>query len=186
VGLEENPEIPLIGMVTRLDELKGFDLVASMLPSFNEAQFVILGFGDPAYSTFLNEISAARPNISAVLAHNPTLARQIYAGCDMFLMPSRREPCGLAQMISLAYGTLPIVHFTGGLADTINEMPEGQNGFVFHTHNADDMTAAIHRAVSYFKNRDAWQTLLQNAMRCDFSWERSAKKYIAMYERALL
>ena len=184
-GLEENPATPVVGMVSRLDTLKGFDLVVEALPRLSGVQFVFLGTGDPRYAGFLRGAAAVRDDVAAFLAFDTVMARKIYAGSDILLMPSRREPSGLAQMIALAYGTAPVVHATGGLADTITEDPARQNGFVFETYSTQEMEKALGRATDLYRDEKQWRELVRRGMSCDFSWERSAKRYVQMYERAL-
>jgi starch synthase len=184
-GLQVDPDRPLIGMVSRLDALKGFDLIIPALNDLRDAQFVFLGSGDPVYAAALNAAAAVRDDVSVFLQFNSDLARQVYAGADMLLMPSRREPSGTSQMIALKFGAIPIVHMTGGLADTISEELEDQNGFVFRSYNVDDFIAAVRRACAAYRDPVAWSALVDRAMACDFSWDRSARKYIEMYEAAL-
>jgi starch synthase len=185
-GLEERPDVPLIAMVSRLDALKGFDLVCEALPHLRDAQFVFLGSGDVRYAQTLRYAATTRPDVAAFLEFDPQLARSIYAGADIFLMPSRREPAGLAQMMALAYGTIPVVHKTGGLADTVAEDPAHQNGFVFEAFTTENMIAAVARALRAYRDRGKWQALMRRAMACDFSWRRSAERYLELYRRALL
>jgi starch synthase len=184
-GLEPRADVPLIGMVSRLDALKGFDLVCAALPQLREAQFVFLGSGDARYAETLRYAASTRPDVAAFLEFDPALARVVYAGADIFLMPSRREPAGLAQMMALAYGTVPVVHRTGGLADTISEDSARQNGFVFSPYTVEDMVAAITRALQAYRDPAGWQALVQRALACDFSWRRSAARYLELYRRAL-
>ena len=184
-GLPEDPATPLIGMVSRLDDLKGFDLVLKALPRLSGVQFVCLGTGDPRYAASLETMAEVRDDVAAFITFDAALARKIYAGSDIFLMPSRREPCGLAQMIALAYGAIPVVHKTGGLADTITEAPGEQNGFVFEHHTVQDMLAVLGRALETYRDQAAWRRLVAYSMACDFSWDQSAKRYLEMYHRAL-
>lgn len=185
VGLPVTDSVPLVGMVSRLDQLKGFDLIQAALPQLGGAQFVFLGSGDPGYATFLEGTARYREDVAAVCRFDSDLARKIYAGADILLMPSRREPAGLAQMIALAYGTIPVVHYTGGLADTISEDPRHQNGFVFHEYRPDHLMAALGRAFNAYRDGERWQDLMRHAMRCDHSWGASAAKYREMYLGAL-
>ncbi len=188
-GLPTEQNIPLIGMITRLDAQKGLDLVEQALPQITDAQLVFLGTGDERYEDMLRQAATARDNIAAFIEFNIALAKQIYAGADMFLMPSRYEPCGLGQMIALAYGTIPIVRATGGLADTIVE--EGkrgapQNGYSFEAYDSEQLLAALNRAVrTYTKKRRRWRNIVANAFATDFSWSRSAEKYEQLYQAAL-
>lgn len=184
-GLPQDSGVPVIAMVSRLDALKGFDLVLEALPRLGDMQFVCLGSGDPAYAAALQTAARRRDDIAAIIQFDADLARKFYAGADIFLMPSRREPAGLAQMIALAYGAIPVVHKTGGLADTISEDPESRNGFVFEEYTTDAMLAALRRALDTYRDRDAWQRLVAHSMNCDFSWDRSARRYLEMYERTV-
>ncbi len=184
-GLATDPDIPLVGMVSRLDALKGFDLLLELLPHLHGVQLVCLGSGEPRYGEALQLAAAMRPDVAAFVQFDPGLARKVYAGADLFLMPSRREPAGLSQMVALAYGTPPIVHKTGGLADTITESPAEQNGFVFEAYDGDDLLAALGRAVDRYHDRAAWAKLVARCMGCDFSWDRSARRYLEMYHRAV-
>jgi starch synthase len=182
-GLPVDPDVPLMTMITRLDAQKGFDLVAQALPEFEGFQFAVLGTGDPRYEKML-QAAAGRPNIAAHIGFDPKLARLIYAGSDMFLMPSRYEPCGLGQMIALAYGTIPIVRATGGLADTITEEGKKPNGFAFEEYTATAMVAAIKRALATYADPVVWSKLMADAFASDFSWNVSAKRYAKLYEAA--
>lgn len=184
-GLEQNPDIPLVAMVSRLDAIKGYDLVCAALPHLSGAQFVFVGTGEARFAETLRYAASTRSDVGTFVEFDPALARQTYAGADLFLMPSRREPAGLAQMMALAYGTVPVVHRTGGLADTVSEDPAQQNGFTFEQYSVEDMLAALARALGAYRDSDAWSRLVQRGMACDFSWERSAAKYVEMYELAL-
>lgn len=188
-GLPENPDIPLIGMVTRLVAHKGLDLVKSRLDAMINfgAQVIVLGSGEYEYENFLYEAAQRHPDSMRLrLGFIPDLAHKIYAGADIFLMPSKSEPCGLAQMVALRYGTIPVVRATGGLRDTITDSGLGEgNGFVFENYNADEMAHAVYRAVEGFKNREGWNILVDRAMRCDNSWGTSANAYIRLYKSIL-
>ncbi len=189
MGLPVSPDIPLIGMVTRLDAQKGLDILAEVLPQIQGAQLVVLGTGDRRYEDMLRQAAAVQENVAAVIDFNAKLARQIYAGADMFLMPSRYEPCGLGQMIALAYGTVPIVRATGGLDDSIHERGvrgRPQNGYKFTGYSAQELLDAINRAVETFtKHRNRWRKIVNNALTYDFSWAKSAEKYRKLYEAAV-
>ena len=189
MGLPVASNIPLIGMVTRLDAQKGLDILDEALPHIQNAQLVVLGTGDQRYENMLREASAAQENVAAVIDFSGELARQIYAGADMFLMPSRYEPCGLGQMIALAYGTVPIVRATGGLDDSIQERGvrgSPQNGYKFEGYSAEELLDTINRAVDTFTSpRGRWRKIVNNALNCDFSWDRSAKKYLELYQAAI-
>lgn len=189
MGLEVRSDIPLIGMVTRLVSHKGLDLVKARLDAILDfgVQMVVLGSGDYEYETFLSETASRYPDRFRVhLGFNPDLAHKIYAGSDIFLMPSQSEPCGLSQMVALRYGAIPVVRETGGLRDTIQDSGLGEgNGFTFENYNADDMAHAVYRAVQGFKNPEGWQMLTERAMRCDNSWGASANAYIRLYKSML-
>lgn len=187
--IDVNPDLPLIGMVTRLVSHKGLDLVKEAVDNvmeYSNAQFVVLGSGDWEYETFFREMQDKYPGRFVIcLGFIPELSRKIYAGSDIFLMPSKSEPCGLSQMISLRYGSIPVVRETGGLKDSITDSGDGEgNGFTFMTYNSGDMLNAIHRAIyAYNSNRAGWNVLVQRAMECDNSWGRSAKEYIKLYKQ---
>ena len=176
-----------MAMVTRLVAHKGLDLVRAVAENIisEGIQLVILGTGEYAYESFFSELAARHPGRCGVkIAFIPSLASKIYAGADMFLMPSKSEPCGLAQMISLRYGTIPIVRETGGLRDSITDSGDGQgNGFTFKSYNAHDMMHACWRAKEGYYNHDGWLQLVRRAMACDFSWKASAAKHMEMYEQ---
>lgn len=182
---------PVIGIVSRLAEQKGFDLIQSAMPSILEmpVQFVLLGMGDPELERYFTELAASRAGQVAVrVVFDADLAQRIYAGADLFLMPSRFEPCGLGQLMSLRYGTPPIVRLTGGLADTITEADAAAGtgyGFTFEEPTVAAMLAAIRRAVGLFGDAPAWSALVNRALRADFSWGRSAPGYVRMYEDAI-
>ena len=191
-GLAVSPEIPLIGMISRLSDQKGFDLlhqVAEALLTHVELQLVVLGTGDERYHGFLTDLHARFPERTAVfLTFNAPLAQRIYAGSDMFLMPSRFEPCGLGQLIAMRYGLVPIVRRTGGLADTVQEYrPEygTGNGFTFGPYDGMALYAAVVKAIANFGHRDSWRALMTRCMSMDFSWRSSAEKYVELYRRAL-
>lgn len=190
-GLKYDPNIPLIGVISRLYESKGIDLIQK---TFNDLmklniQFILLGTGDFKYHTFFEKMSFKYSDkFSCYLGFSDELAHLIEAGSDMFLMPSKYEPCGLNQMYSQVYGTIPIVRETGGLADTVqkyNDKTGEGTGFVFKKYEADEMISEIKRAIKVFANKDSWQKLMKNAMKQDFSWNVSAKKYIDLYRKIL-
>jgi starch synthase len=184
-------DVPLIGMISRLADQKGFDLFAQIAEQLFELdiQMAILGTGDEKYHIMLKELTAKYPKKLAVsLKFDNQLAHLIEAGSDMFLMPSRYEPCGLNQLYSLKYGTVPIVRETGGLADTIDNCNPAKatgTGFVFKNYDATEMLNTIRFAVEVYKNKKVWQTIMKNGMAKDFSWDHSAKKYVELYEKAL-
>lgn len=188
--LQQDPDAPLLGMVTRLVSHKGIDLVRDALESLLQEttlQFVVLGSGEWEYETFFKEIQERYPGrVCACFGFVPELSRKIYAGADLFLMPSKSEPCGLAQMISLRYGTIPIVRETGGLRDSIQDAgAPGGNGFTFQTYDSGDMKDAVRRAVSAWQDPERRDALIHDAMTCDFSWGRSANAYIRLYRQML-
>jgi starch synthase len=185
VGLPDGEE-PVIGVISRLVEHKGFDLVKAVLDDIVGLGYkvVILGSGELEYEEFFRHAQERFPDkVSFTCGFIPELARMIYAGADMFLMPSRSEPCGLAQMISLRYGTIPVVRATGGLKDSIADCGEPDGlGFTFQDYNAHDMLDATRRAFDMYSDDKAWSALVTRAMKADFSWKRSAKLYIGLYE----
>ncbi len=187
--LPERADVPLIGIVSRLVEHKGFDLVKAVFEELlqNDVQFAILGSGEWAYETFFYQMSQKYPeNVGLKLAFVPDLAHKIYAGADIFLMPSKSEPCGLAQMVALRYGTIPIVRETGGLNDTIKDSGDGVgNGFTFKNYNAHEMKDTILRAVDGYNNKEGWEILKNRAVSCDNSWNASAGRYISLYKELL-
>ena len=188
--LEYDENIPFIGMVSRLVDQKGFDLVMKILPKLmkEKIQMIILGEGEEKYQKFLMKAKKKYPKKLIVhVGFNEELAHHIEAGCDMYLMPSKYEPCGLNQMYSLRYGTVPIVRDTGGLSDTVEDYrkPDG-NGFLFQRYDEKELYKAIMKAISVFKkDSKKWYTLIRNGMTLDFSWKVSAKKYIALYKKML-
>jgi len=185
VGLPNGDE-PVIAIVSRLVEHKGVDLIREVFDDIVNMGYkaVVLGSGDGEYESFFHEAQNRHPGkVSFVCGYVPDLARMIYAGADMFLMPSKSEPCGLAQMISLRYGTIPVVRATGGLKDSIIDCgDESGTGFTFLTYNAHDMLASIQRAYELYNDSKAWGALVTRAMKADFSWKQSAKLYIGLYE----
>ncbi len=176
-------DVPLFGIVSRLAEQKGFDILAEAIDSICKMnlQLVILGTGDLKYHLLLEKMVKIHPfGLSLALRFDDPLAHKIYAGSDIFLMPSKYEPCGLGQLISLRYGTIPLVFKTGGLADTVTEA----NGFVFDSYNKETLVKTIKKATAAFKHKKKWQALMQRAMACNFSWQESAKKYLKLYDLA--
>ncbi|MHB8645487.1 MAG: glycogen synthase [Thermomicrobiales bacterium] len=191
LGLASDPRTPMIGVVSRLVEQKGFDLVVQIADLIVDegAQLVVLGSGDPAIESAFRRVAAARPQRVAVrVGFDARLAARIYAGSDLFLMPSRFEPCGLGQMIAMRYGTIPIVRRTGGLADTVMEYDprtHAGTGFVFDDYDPAACFAAVVRAMETYRDPAAWDGLIANAMTQDFSWAVSARRYSALYRRAV-
>ncbi|MFH1442269.1 MAG: glycogen synthase GlgA [Candidatus Omnitrophota bacterium] len=182
-GFPKYSDLPLIGIVSRLAEQKGFDLLSELMDEICNMplQLVILGIGDLKYHRIMEDIAKKYPKVMALfLKFDDQLAHKIYAGSDIFLMPSKYEPCGLGQLISLRYGTIPIVFKTGGLADTVTK----ERGFVFEQYEQNELLEIIKQSVDCFKDKDQWQKLMVNAMQCDFSWEESAREYTRLYEKA--
>ena len=188
-GLTADPKIPLLGLVARLVEHKGLDILMAGLPLMMEwgVQFVLLGTGDEKYHQLLREAAKKYKGKMAVhILFDPKKAKQIYAGCDLMLLPSYYEPCGLGQMIALRFGTVPVARRTGGLADTVREFnpKTGRgNGFCFDDYKPEALAAAVRRALALYRDPDKWSGLVKNAMACDFSWTASAKKYVRVYEK---
>ncbi len=183
LGLRETSS-PIICMVTRLAEGKGIDLLLGVIEELLslDIQLVILGTGRPDYESSLRSIDASHENFIAMIEFDRALSKRIYASADMLLMPSRSEPCGLAQMIACAYGTVPIVRAVGGLRDTIVPYgEEGANGFMFDNYNAHEMLAAVERAIQVYQDKKIWNCLVLSAINSDFSWDKSAKRYIEIY-----
>lgn len=188
LGLEVNASRPMLGLVSRLSEQKGLDLVLQALPPFLEqgAQLVLLGSGDKGIESAYRALSGHFPRqVSATFGYNEALAHQIQAAADFLLVPSRFEPCGLTQLYALCYGTLPIVRRTGGLADSVWEDIPGrpQTGFVFNDATVWDFSAAIARAIAVHDNEKVMRQLREQAMQQDFSWESSAAQYLSLYKR---
>lgn len=191
LGLPQLKDIPVIGIVSRLVDQKGFDLIARVFEELlqMDIQMVVLGTGDNKYEELFENAASRYPEkVSANLKYDGVLAQRIYAGADMFLMPSLYEPCGLSQLFSLRYGTVPIVRETGGLNDTIapfNEFTGEGTGFTFANYNAHEMLDAIKRAVSFYENKKVWSSIIKNGMNQDFSWNKSAQEYMELYESIL-
>jgi len=190
VGLRDEPG-PLLGMVTRLAEQKGTDLVLAALPELlaEGCQLVLLGSGDPSIEQAFADVAQRYPGQAAVrLGYDAALARRIYAGADCFLMPSRYEPCGLGQLISLRYGTVPVVRWTGGLVDTVKEFDPATGagtGFGFEGFSVEALAGAVRRALATYRQPERWRHLVLNGMAEDFSWEASAREYVMLYRKAL-
>ena len=190
-GLKTADTIPLVGMVGRLAAQKGTDLVAEALGTLLETtniQFVFLGTGEAQFQQPLEQVARRYPKrVKLFFTFDPVLAQLVYAGCDMFLMPSRFEPCGLGQLISLRYGAVPVVRRTGGLADTVQDVSSDLSsgtGFVFEDYHPKALIEAVKRAVNAFQHKAAWRQLMLRGMAVDFSWEASARKYQELYLRA--
>ena len=193
VGLPVDPDVPLMVMVTRLAGHKGLDLlcyIARRLMWEEDAQLLILGTGEAQYETFFKDLAEQFPEqVAAKITFNLGLAARIYAGGDIYLMPSKSEPCGLSQMNAMRYGTVPVVHATGGLKDTVpacDENGEGGLGFTFQSYNADDFYAAVKRALTlYNEDLPAFRALQKREMETDFSWDVPAAKYMEQFQRML-
>jgi len=184
LGLAEKPEAPLVAMVSRLVAHKGMDLVQYALDEFlqGDVQVAVLGSGEWVYEQFFGEMKRKYPDKCAFVGgFIPELARKLYAGADIFLMPSKSEPCGLSQMVACRYGTVPVVRETGGLKDSIADVGDGGMGFTFKTYNAGDMLGALRRATGAYADKAEWPVLVGRAMRTDFSWGRSANEYKKLY-----
>lgn len=189
MGLPVRDDAPVIGMVTRLVKHKGLDLVKHVFEELLKAdlQFVILGSGEWEFETFFYEMAQKHPEkVALKLGFDQRLAHRIYAGADIFLMPSKSEPCGLAQMVALRYGTVPIVRETGGLNDTITDSQSGEgNGFTFKNFNAHEMQESVWRAIGGYNDKNGWDILRKRAMNCDNSWGTSANAYIHLYREII-
>ncbi len=189
-GLKES-DMPIIGLISRLVDQKGLDLIEEIMEDLMEIniQLVVLGIGDPYYEEMFKEMEKRYPNRVAVfIEFNEELAHKIYAGSDIFLMPSLFEPCGLGQLISLRYGTIPIVRSVGGLADTIKNFEQGKkegNGFTFEKYNSLELLKTIERCIEVYHQKDIWGSLVKGVMKLDFSWNKQADKYKELYSKAL-
>jgi starch synthase len=184
-------DAPLIGMVTRLADQKGLDILTKALPEIMSlgVQLVILGTGDERYHRILSDaVRRYSKNMRVLLRYDDSLAQNLYAGCDMFLMPSHYEPCGLGQMIAMRYGTVPVVRRTGGLTDTVadyNPKTGNGTGFLFEEYSAPALIDCLRRALAVYGDRTKWRGLMRNGMKQDFSWERSAEEYVKVYRKAM-
>ena len=190
LGLNVDASAPLVGIISRLSNQKGFDLIECVIRELmgTGIQLVVLGMGEAKYTNLFSWAESEYPGrLAARFAMNHQLAHRIYAGSDMFLMPSQFEPCGLSQMIAMRYGSVPIVRETDGLRDTVlsyNKFTDEGNGFTFFNYNAHDMLHTVRRAVHYYKhNREVWYKLIVRGMTGDYSWYSSAGKYLELYER---
>ncbi len=193
LGVEFPIDIPCVGIVSRLVSQKGFDLIRRVLGEMLENDgftLVVLGDGERQYSDFFRETAAAWPGkVRVVIGYDDALARRIYAGCDLFLMPSKFEPCGLGQLIAMRYGTLPVVRETGGLADSVrpyDEFRDEGTGFSFTNYNAHDMMHVLRYAFQVYQHRrPAWDRMVRRAMEADFSWQASARAYKKSYQKLM-
>jgi starch synthase len=187
-GSQVKEDTAVLGIVARLATEKGFDLTAQVIErlSFENIYLVVLGMGEPYYENLFRSLHERFPaKLSVRIAYDETLAHKVEAGSDIYLMPSRYEPCGLNQIFSMKYGTVPVVRATGGLENTVQEWnPETRTGtgFKFSNYAVDDYLQAIERALSVFRDKDAWQTLMRNGMAQDYSWTKPAEQYIKVYE----
>ncbi len=190
-GLDKNSKIPLIGLVNRLTEQKGFELIISLLDYLlkRDLQIAVVGSGDESYGEILKKYQKIYPKkILFITPFKEDVGRKIYAASDIYLMPSRFEPCGISQLISLRYGSIPIVHAVGGLLDTIsdyNPKTGRGNGFVFRSYNSQDLLFAIARTLENYKREAAWQSLVRRSMKESYSWTLPAKKYVVLYRKAI-
>ena len=193
IGLPQRGDVPLMGMVSRLSDQKGLDIIAEAAERilFQDVQLVFLGTGDPQFEKLLRQLSEQHPSrVAAWIGFDDGLAHQIEAGSDLFLMPSRFEPCGLNQMYSLRYGTVPIVRRVGGLADSVVDTnhdtlaDHSATGFVFSNYDATELAETIERAVATYRQTPVWEEIIRNGMTTDWSWNRSAHRYIEVYRQA--
>lgn len=190
-NIRQDPQAPLLGVVSRLSYQKGLDIIADAMHDIADLgiQFVLLGTGEEHYHSQFQELANEFPDSVGVnLTYSDPIARRIYAGSDMFLMPSRYEPCGLGQLISMKYGTIPVVRRTGGLADTVQEYDPktGQGtGFCFEEESPAALMSAVKKALDVYSDKDSWRKLMLNGMKADFSWTKSAKEYVNLYREAM-
>ena len=185
VGFSRSKNAPFLGFINRLTSQKGVDLIIEIIPELVKMDFqlIILGVGLKNYEGKLLELGKKYPqNVSAQIKFDPILAQKIYAGCDIFLMPSKFEPCGLGQMIAMRYGAIPIVRKTGGLADTIKDK---KTGFLFEKYESNALLKIINLAAGCFKNKSAWRKMAKKAMNQDFSWRRPAREYLKLYKKII-
>ena len=192
LGLPVNRRTPMVALVSRLVEAKGLDLIVRIMDEIlqhEDIQFVLLGTGDHEYEEWFKGLAWRFPTkVSANIRFSNALAQKMYAASDIFLMPSKYEPCGIGQLIALRYGSIPLVRETGGLKDTIipyNKYTKTGNGFRFSAYNAHEMMYALKRALSVTENTEEWRQLVKNAMHTDYSWNKSADEYRQLYERLL-
>lgn len=188
LGLPVRADVPVVAMISRLVSHKGLDLVRAAIEELlaDDVQFVLLGTGDSEYESYFKDLANRyKGKAVSIIAFNGDLSRKIYSGADIFLMPSKSEPCGLSQMIASRYLTVPVVRETGGLYDSIKPYGAGGNGFTFAAYNAGDMLYVLREAVSLYKNKPEWQKLMIKAGTTDFSWQRSAEEYKKLYTDTL-
>jgi starch synthase len=185
LGLDDRPGVPLFGVVSRLSNQKGMDLILEISDALMNmpAQLIVQGLGDSWIAEQMRHLEVRYPHqMRFVERFDAPLAQRVYAGSDLFLMPSAFEPCGLGQLIAMRYGTIPVVRYTGGLANTVQD---AHNGFVFADYQPDALLATVQRAVSAFSDPEHWNRLVQGAMATDSGWDRSAAEYESVYERAI-
>ena len=191
LGLPIRRGIPMIAIVSRLDESKGLDLITYIMDELlqDEIQLVLVGTGNARYEEFFRGLAQRHPTkVSANILFDEALAHRVYAAADIFLMPSRYEPCGLSQLIALEYGAIPVVRATGGLKDTVipfDKYKNTGNGFTFNNFNAHELLFTIKRALGAYEDTVVWNKLTSNAMNSDYSWTRSAEAYIKLYDKVL-
>jgi len=190
MGLMEQAEAPLFGVVSRFVEQKGIDLALSVISTIVDAggQVVILGSGDPGLEWHVRGAAGALPGqVGAHIGYDEGLSHRIQAGCDALLVPSRFEPCGLTQLYAMRYGTVPVVRRTGGLADTVIDVADGPTGtgIVFDYPDSGDLIAAVRRLIELYRQPEAWRAVMRNGMAQDYSWDRVARDYIALYDKVL-
>jgi len=191
VGLPIRDDVPVMGLISRLVDQKGFDILSAVLDRLfaRDVQFVLLGTGDKSYEEAFGALPKRFPQKAAVfIKFDAALAQKIYGGSDLFLMPSRFEPCGLGQIIAMRYGSVPVVRATGGLADTVPDYDPTKgkgSGFTFNEYTSDALWAALERALDTFRDKKAWRGLQERGMKADWSWAASAKKYDELYRKAI-
>ena len=188
LGLPVRADAPIVAMISRLVGHKGFDLVKGVIEQAlqRDMQFVLLGTGDSAYENYFSDLARRYPGkVVSVISFNADLSRKIYSGADIFLMPSKSEPCGLSQMIASRYGTIALVRETGGLKDSITPYGAGGNGFTFHDYNANDMLYVLNEAFGVYACKEEWKKLVKKAMETDFTWSTSASYYEGLYRDVL-
>ena len=192
-GLDDKEDVPLFGLVSRLADQKGIELLMPVIDdviNHSNAKFILMGSGDKVYEDFFRSVEARFPNrFKCYIGYSDPIAQKIYAGCDIFLMPSKFEPCGLGQMIAMRYGTLPLVRETGGLKDTVfayNQYEQTGTGFTFTNFNPNDLKEVMYLAINtYNNNKDVWKKLVKQAMEKDYSWDASALVYIELFKRLM-
>lgn len=188
LGLKVNPDLPLIAIVSRLVDMKGLDLMEHVIQEFfdQDIQMVVLGKGDTHYENMFKYYAQRYPDrMRVVVEFNQGLAQKIYGAADIFLMPSKIEPCGIGQMVALRYGAIPVVRETGGLRDTVvpyNEFTGEGNGFTFSNYNAHEMLFKVKEAIGYYKEKEIWNKIMYQAMTSDNSWKKHADEYIELYQ----